>query len=64
MVLKTRLMQSVWFAGEIFSMHVHNTSSWPGLLLSVRQEFLERGEIFKQKFPEVAPQFLQSVPAL
>jgi len=42
--------------GRIFPTHVHNTPSRPGLFLSVRPEFLERGEVFKQNFPEVAPQ--------
>jgi len=44
-------MQSIWFAGEIFPRQVHNTPSWLGLFLSARPEFLERGEVFKQKFP-------------
>ena len=48
-------MQSIWFAGEIFSTHVHNTSSQSGLLLFDRPEFLERVEIFKQKFPRDGP---------
>jgi len=48
-------MHSIWFAGEILSMHVHNTSSWPGLFLSTTQEFLEKGEVLKQKFPRGGP---------
>ena len=32
-----------------------NTSSRPGVFLSATQEFLERGEIFKQKFPRGGP---------
>jgi len=48
-------MQSIWFAGEIFSTHVHDTSSRPGLFLSARPEFLERGEVFKQKIPRGGP---------
>ena len=36
-------------------MHVHSTSFWPGLFLSARPKFLERGEVFKQKFPRGAP---------
>jgi len=42
-------MQSIWFAGTIFSTNVHSTP--PDLFLSARPEFLERGEFFKQKFP-------------
>jgi len=34
----------------------YTTSSRPGLFLSARPEFLERGEVFNKKFPEVAPQ--------
>jgi len=41
--------------GRIFSTHVHNTPSWPGLFLSDRPEFLERGEVFKQTFSGVGP---------
>jgi len=48
-------MQSIWFAGEILSTHVHNISSRPGLFLSARPEFLERGEVLKQKFPRGGP---------
>ena len=36
-------------------MHVHDTSSWPGLFLSAGPEFLERGEFFKQNFPRDRP---------
>ena len=49
-------MQSIWFAGEIFSTHVHNIPSHPGLFLSAGPEFLNRGEVFNKNFPEVAPQ--------
>jgi hypothetical protein len=48
-------MQSIWFAGEILSMHVHNASSRPGLFLSTTQEFLEKGEVLKPKFPRGGP---------
>jgi len=41
-------MQSIWFAEEIFSTHVRNTPSRPGLFLSARPEFLERGEGFNK----------------
>ena len=40
----------------MFSTHVHNTPSRPGLFLSARPEFLERGEVSNKNFPEVAPQ--------
>ena len=49
-------MQLIYFAGETLSTHVHNTSSRPGLFISDRPEFLERGEVFKQKFPRGGPQ--------
>ena len=39
----------------MFSTHVHNTPSRPGLFLSDGPEFLERGEVFKQKFPRCSP---------
>ena len=55
MLLHTSLMQSIWFAGEILSTHVHNTFSRPGLFLSTRPEFLERGEVLKPKFPRGGP---------
>ena len=45
-------MQSIWYAGEILLTLVHNTSSRPGLIPSDRPEFLERGEVSKQNFPE------------
>jgi len=48
-------MQSIWSAGDIFSTHVHNTPSWPGLFLSALPEFLESGEVLKQKFPGGGP---------
>ena len=48
MLPQIRLMQSIWFAEEIFSTHVHNTPSRPGLFLSARPEFLERGEGFNK----------------
>jgi len=35
--------------------HVHNTSSRPGRFHSARPEFVERGEVFKQKFPRGGP---------
>ena len=56
MLLQTRLFQSIWFAGEMFSTQVHNTSSRPGLFLLNGPEFLEMGEVLKKNFPEVAPQ--------
>jgi len=49
-------MQSIWYAGEILLTLVHNTSSRPGLIPSDRPEFLERGELSKQKFPGGGPQ--------
>jgi len=55
LLLYTFLFLSIWFAGEIFSMHVHNTSSRPSLFLSARPEFFERGEVFKQKIPRGGP---------
>ena len=55
-VTVNKTIQSIWFAGETFSTHAHNTYSRPGLFLSDRLEFLERDEIFKQNFPEVVPQ--------
>ena len=36
-------------------MHVHNTSSRPGLFLSARPEFLERGQVFNQKLSRGGP---------
>jgi len=51
----TRLIQSIWFVGIFYSMHVHNTPSRPGLFLSATAGFLERAKIFKQKFPGVGP---------
>jgi len=41
--------------GRIFSTHIHNIPSRPGLFLSTTVEFLERGEVFEQKFPGVGP---------
>jgi len=48
-------MQSIWFAGEFFSTHVHDTPSRPDLFLSARSEFIERGEVLKQIFSGVGP---------
>jgi len=55
MLPQTRLIQSIWFAGEFFSTHVHNTPPRPDLFLSAEPEFLERGEFFKQNFPGNVP---------
>ena len=41
--------------GRNFLTHVHNTPSRPGHFLSARPKFLERSEVFKQKFPGVGP---------
>jgi len=57
MLPSTRLIQSIWFAGEIFPTvtHVHNTPPRPGLFLSGEPEFFERGEFFRQNFLTVGP---------
>ena len=56
MLTWTRLIQSIWFAGEIFSTHVHNTP--PGLASSfpLDRNFSKGGMFSNKNFPEVAPQ--------
>jgi len=53
MLIKTRLIQAMWFAGDTFRLFFISTPPRPGLFLSACREFLEMGS--KQVFPTKIP---------